>query len=343
MALSTNGASASSAAPSGPRADQREPGERGEPREERDQHGRAQLRALVRRERQHHLNPGRRRVCELTGQAAERRARRGPVAGGEPRGDERRRCEREQSDRRPARRATSAGAVARTAIAASLGVESAGVCRSRACSSPNAPASTKSSARHAKRAVGPGRRGRGERGLGLGTPQLLHAHARRAQRRERVCVARHRRVEARRVDGDDSEPPCADGAEDIAGPARDHLDALGREPREQLARRPLAARPRTSSNRRTAVRSLALAGSPSAPATTSRTRLASACACATRAPAAASASSKLESGGAADLGRATRIEDDRELVARGIVQLLDHQAAAMRRRGQCTPRSDSPG
>ena len=82
-----------------------------------------------------------------------------------------------------------------------------------------------------------------DRGIAPGPPQLLDARARRAQRRERLGVARSPGVEARRIDRDDAEPPGAHGAHDIGGPRRDDLDVLGCEPRHQLARRTLTGRP----------------------------------------------------------------------------------------------------
>ena len=152
-------------------------------------------------------------------------------------------------------------------------------------------------ARRAARARGRDAGAVSARGLALGPAQLADAGAGRLQRRERLAVAGDRGVEARRVDRDDAEPARLAGSDERSQGelVTTSMCSAARRPRSSPGERSPAGRARASSLR-TAVRSVALAGSPSPPATTSRTRRESANARATSAPAAATASSKLESG-----------------------------------------------
>ncbi len=186
-----------------------------------------------------------------------------------------------------------------------------------------------------KRAVG--LRARLDHGIALSSPQLLDARARRAQRRERLGVARSAGVEARRIDRNDAEATGAHGAHQIGGPRRDDLDALGGDARQQLAGRTLSRRPgtREQSPHRCALEGanrLALASRDDQPyAPGIRVRLPHQCI--------GGGQRELEAGvrGTADLGRGASVQDDGELIAGRVVQLLDHETTAVGRRGPVHP------
>ena len=321
-----------------PRARERDPREHGQPGEQRDQHRGAQLRELVRGERQHDLDPGRGRVARARppGRRAAQPAD-GQLAGGQPgrgeRGAARARAARGAGPR-AARRAPASSPAA--AIAASLGVESAGQLQVARVQQPERRRRARTAAPRQARSRYGARTGSSATGSRSGRRSSCTRAPAASQRGQRLGVARQTR--GRSSTGRSRRRRAAvalTAPTTVGGAGRDDLDALGgqarRSARRRDARRSAVRAPATAGRR---LRSLALgrlavaAGDdqPHAPRLGVRLRRRAR-------SAAASASSKLESGALPTSAEARASRTTASSIAGGVVELLDHQAAAMRRRG----------